>query len=98
MCIRDSRSGCPQVSRIFCGCRPLHSLGLRTRPIVYPAAMLAKPAIFQCIEGQFPGRVLRSLPADKHGRIELEAEHWREFATFLLNDERLQFDWLRCLT
>ena len=54
--------------------------------------------IAELIAQSFPTQVTRSLPLDKHPRIEAPAEHWRSIARFLRNDQRLDFDWLACLT
>jgi NADH-quinone oxidoreductase subunit C len=54
--------------------------------------------IAQLISDKFPGRIIKSLPEDKHPRIHVDVAHWREIAQFLRHDPALQFDWLASLS
>lgn len=54
--------------------------------------------IAQLLQERFGAMVLAALPNDKHPRIHVSAADWRLIAEFLLNDPRLQLDWLQCLS
>jgi len=54
--------------------------------------------IAHLIQEKFPDVVLASKPLDKHPRVEMDVQHWRAVAEFLLRDARLQFNWLANLT
>lgn len=54
--------------------------------------------IIELLKSQFAERLTAAFPADKHPRVHLNAEGWREVAMFLKNDPRLQFNWLACLS
>jgi NADH-quinone oxidoreductase subunit C len=54
--------------------------------------------IAQRITQQFGSKITASLPDDKHPRVHLNAEHWREVAEFIRSDPQLQLDWLANLS
>jgi NADH-quinone oxidoreductase subunit C len=54
--------------------------------------------IASAIKEKFGDKITASLPADKHPRVHLNAEHWREVAEFLLREPSLKFDWLANLS
>jgi NADH-quinone oxidoreductase subunit C len=47
---------------------------------------------------RFGAKILAALPADKHPRVHVAAQDWREVAQFLRNDPDLQLDWLANLS
>src|SRR5688572_26170549 len=62
------------------------------------AAMLTPTQITQRLNERFEAQIARSLPDDKHARVEVEADHLLSVAEFLRREPGLQFDWLRCLS
>lgn len=60
--------------------------------------MLTPAQIVDVLNDRFGPAVLAGLPEDKHPRVHVSADHWAEVAAFLHADERLKFDWLRCLS
>ncbi len=50
--------------------------------------------IAAAISARFGDKIIASLPDDKHPRVHVNAEHWRELAEFLIGEPTLQFDWL----
>jgi NADH-quinone oxidoreductase subunit C len=54
--------------------------------------------ITQIIKSQFPSAILAEFPADKHPRVHVTAENWREMARFVHDDPRLKLDWLANLS
>lgn len=46
------------------------------------------------ITAKFGDKIIASLPADKHPRVHVNAEHWRELAEFLISEPTLKLDWL----
>ena len=50
------------------------------------------------IAQRFGDKIIASFPDDKHPRVHVNAENWREFAEFLLRDPSLKLDWLQCLS
>jgi NADH-quinone oxidoreductase subunit C len=54
--------------------------------------------IAQAITTKFGERIIAAFPDDKHPRVHVNAEHWRELAEFLLREPALQLDWLQSLS
>jgi NADH-quinone oxidoreductase subunit C len=54
--------------------------------------------IAAALTDRFGDQIVASFPLEKHPRIHLNAEHWREIAEFLLNDPALRLDWLASLS
>lgn len=50
--------------------------------------------IASLLREEFGAKILEAIVDDKHPRVHVNAEHWREIARFMLTDPRLQFDWL----
>ncbi|CAN5398488.1 NADH-quinone oxidoreductase subunit C [soil metagenome] len=50
------------------------------------------------ISQRFGAKIIASFPEDKHPRVPVDAETWRELAEFLLRDPSLKLDWLQCLS
>ena len=53
--------------------------------------------IAQAITEKFGEKILASLPDDKHPRIHVSAENWREVAEFLRREPSIKLDWLQNL-
>src|SRR5687767_12889924 len=49
------------------------------------------------ISHRFADKNIASFPDDKHPRVHVNAENWRELAEFLLRDPALKLDWLQDL-
>lgn len=60
--------------------------------------MLTASEIVAHLSDRFAGRLLATFPNDKHPRVHLAADHWRELAEHLRRDPDLRFDWLCCLS
>ncbi|MGH7214695.1 MAG: NADH-quinone oxidoreductase subunit C [Tepidisphaeraceae bacterium] len=54
--------------------------------------------IAQAIASKFGSRITASHPDDKHPRVHVDAQDWRELAEFLHGDPALKFDWLQNLS
>ena len=54
--------------------------------------------IAQAITGKLGERIIAAFVEDKHPRVHVLAEHWRELALFLRNEPTLSFDWLANLS
>ncbi len=59
--------------------------------------------IIEMLKARFGQRILAAFPAeaggtDKHPRVHVAAETWRELAEFVHSDPALQLDWLACLS
>jgi NADH-quinone oxidoreductase subunit C len=52
----------------------------------------------KAIQDKFNDRILAAIPDDKHPRVHINAEHWRELAQFLLNEPSIRLDWLANLS
>ncbi len=50
--------------------------------------------IAYAIKAKFGDKITASLPDDKHPRVHVNAENWRELAEFLINEPTLKLDWL----
>jgi NADH-quinone oxidoreductase subunit C len=59
---------------------------------------MTTPEIAAKISQRFGAKIIASFPEDKHPRVHLNAEHWREVAEFLLRDPSLKLDWLQSLS
>ena len=54
--------------------------------------------IATAIADKFGPKILASLPEDKHPRVHVDAQNWRELAEFLLREPALRLDWLANLS
>ena len=54
--------------------------------------------IIDALRSRFGEAILNALPEDKHPRVHVMAERWREVAEYLRGDPAMGFDWLSCLT
>jgi NADH-quinone oxidoreductase subunit C len=54
--------------------------------------------IIEQLQQRFGSKITAAFPADKHPRVHLQAEHWREVAETLLHDPALRLDWLANLS
>ncbi len=54
--------------------------------------------IAQHLTEAFDERIFAALPHDKHPRVHVNVEHWRDIAERLLRDPALKFDWLANLS
>lgn len=54
--------------------------------------------IAQLLQEKFGQKIISAFPEDKHPRIHINAEDWREVAEFVYRDPRLQLDWLQSLS
>jgi NADH-quinone oxidoreductase subunit C len=54
--------------------------------------------IAQLLHAQFGKKIISVFSDDKHPRIHINAQDWREIAEFLIRDPRLQLDWLQSLS
>jgi len=55
---------------------------------------MTQQQIAHLLQEKFGEKIIKALPDDKHPRIHVDAQHWREISHFLRNDPALQFDWL----
>src|SRR4051812_32337337 len=71
-----------------------------TGPILqrFMGTRLTSREISDRLTARFGEKIVASFADDKHPRVHTDAEHWREIATFLLNDPSLKLDWLACLS
>jgi NADH-quinone oxidoreductase subunit C len=60
--------------------------------------MLTPQAIGERLKHQFGDRVLDVVTDDKHPRLQIGPDAWREVAVFMKTDPDLAFDWLACLS
>jgi NADH-quinone oxidoreductase subunit C len=54
--------------------------------------------IATAIAGKFGSKITATFADDKHPRVHIDANHWRELAEFLLRDPAMQLDWLANLS
>ncbi|HMB96044.1 MAG TPA: NADH-quinone oxidoreductase subunit C, partial [Tepidisphaeraceae bacterium] len=54
--------------------------------------------IAAAIGKKFGSKILASLPEDKHPRVHVNAQDWRELAEFLLREPSIKLDWLANLS
>jgi NADH-quinone oxidoreductase subunit C len=54
--------------------------------------------IVQVVQEKFGAKILQAFPDDKHPRIHVAADDWREIARFIHGAPQLQLDWLQCLS
>jgi NADH-quinone oxidoreductase subunit C len=59
-----------------------------------PLTALTATDIAGRLQAKFGDALLAVLADDKHPRVHIAAEHWREVATYLKHDPALAFDWL----
>jgi NADH-quinone oxidoreductase subunit C len=55
-------------------------------------------AIAQVLTGKFGAKITASFPDDRHPRVHVDAENWREVAEYLFREPALKLDWLQCLS
>ena len=55
-------------------------------------------AILKIISDTFPDEVIEVVPEGVHPHVVVKPERWHEIALFLRDDQRLCFDWLRCIS
>lgn len=60
--------------------------------------MAAPEVVLQILKDAFPDEVTQIVTDGKHPHAVVKPEHWHEIAEFLRDDDRLGFDFLRCLT
>ncbi len=51
--------------------------------------------IVQRVQSKFGAKIVASFVEDKHPRIHINAEDWREIARFLHDDPAIQLDWMQ---
>jgi NADH-quinone oxidoreductase subunit C len=56
--------------------------------------MKAPPDLVKALVDKFGDKIIASFPDDKHPRVHVNAEDWREVAEFLFREPTLRFDWL----
>jgi NADH-quinone oxidoreductase subunit C len=54
--------------------------------------------IATAVNARFGAKIIASFPDDKHPRVHVNAEDWRELAEFLFREPAIQLDWLQCLS
>jgi len=54
--------------------------------------------IVQAITDKFGAKIIASFPNDKHPRVHVNAENWRELAQFILHEPSIKLDWLANLS
>lgn len=59
---------------------------------------MAPEEALQIIKDKFPDEVLELVAEGPHPHAVVKPEKWHEIALFLRDDERLSFDWLRCIS
>ena len=59
---------------------------------------MAPEGVLAILKEAFPAEVTETVAEGLHPHAVVKAENWHEFALFLRDDERLGFDWLRCLS
>jgi NADH-quinone oxidoreductase subunit C len=55
-------------------------------------------AIAQVLTATFGAKITAALPDDRHPRVHIDAENWREIAEYLLREPAIKLDWLQCLS
>lgn len=55
-------------------------------------------AILKIISDAFPDEVVEVVIEGVHPHVVVRSERWHELALFLRDDQRLRFDWLRCIS
>lgn len=64
----------------------------------YTGSTMTTQQIAQALTDRFGGKIVASFPDDKHPRVHLNAQAWRDVADFLLNDPAIKLDWLQSLS
>ena len=59
---------------------------------------MSPEGVLAILKEAFPDEVTETVAEGLHPHAVVKAENWHEFALFLRDDERLGFDWLRCLS
>ncbi|MBU0640761.1 MAG: NADH-quinone oxidoreductase subunit C [Planctomycetes bacterium] len=59
---------------------------------------MAPEAVLEILKQQFPDDVVEVSADRPHPHAVITPDHWHDVAQFLRDDERLHFDWLRCLS
>src|SRR5205807_417409 len=70
--------------------------GLSQRVLYWQA--MTSDDISKLITDRFGEKITAALPSDKHPRVHVNAEHWRELAEFLIQEPSLRLDWLANLS
>lgn len=60
--------------------------------------MATPEAVFKILKDEFPDAVESVVADGLHPHAIIKADEWHDVAQFLRDDERLGFDWLRCIT
>jgi NADH-quinone oxidoreductase subunit C len=55
---------------------------------------MAPSDIASALATKFGDKIIASYPADKHPRVHVNAEHWREVAEFIFAEPSIKLDWL----
>lgn len=59
---------------------------------------MSPEGVFRILSEAIPDAITHTLTAGLHPHVVVKAERWHEVALFLRDDERLRFDWLRCIS
>lgn len=74
-------------------------MSLRLQSPAMPTTILTPKQIVQRLTEAFDsGTFLETLPGEKHPRVHLNADYWRQVAEFIRVDPELDFDFLLCLS
>jgi len=55
-------------------------------------------AVLEVLQEAFPEEVTATVPEGVHPHAVVRPQRWHDIALFLRDDQRLRFDWLRCIT
>lgn len=59
---------------------------------------MAPESVFAILQREFPDAIVEVVPAGLHPHVVVRPQRWHDVARFLREDERLRFDWLRCIS
>ena len=59
---------------------------------------MAPEAILKILQETFPDEVTEVMPEGVHPHAVVRPDRWHDIALFLRDDQRLGFDWLRCIS
>ena len=54
--------------------------------------------IAQVLQEKFGAKIIASIPDDKHPRVHVNADNWREVAEFIHAEPSVKLDWLQNLS